>query len=187
MRLTADRIAPLGATTEEHRRNGRDPADVQGNPSWGPRALCGWSPEPLPADTALKRRVDRVLVGNLPAIVMVATVVALLNLVPHIPLRAGLAIDGLAALIGGGWCSLNFWRCRHAHCLVTGVGWLALSLFVFVEAGIGHSSMGGDEQPLFLAVLAAALIFEFAWYLARHTQAIGPARQTLPNVHGKGC
>ncbi|MGH9206929.1 MAG: hypothetical protein ACRD1G_10280 [Acidimicrobiales bacterium] len=140
----------------------------------GPRALCGWSPQPLPADTAVKRRVDRLLVGNAPAIVMVATVIALLNVAPHLPIRAGLAVDGVAALIGGGWCSLNFWRCRHARCLVTGLGWLGLSVFVFVEAGLGHSSIGGNEQPVLLAVLAAALIFEIAWYLARHTQAVGP-------------
>lgn len=29
----------------------------------GPRALCGWSPPSRAADTALKRRVDRIRVG----------------------------------------------------------------------------------------------------------------------------
>lgn len=176
MRVAADRNAPPEPTSENWRRNERDHGDRPGNPSCGPRAVCGWSPQPLPADTALKRRVDRVLVGNVAAIVMVIVVVALLNLAPHLPTRAGLVVDGLAALVGGGWCSLNFWRCRHAHCLVTGVGWLALSVFVFVEAGIGRSSIGGNEQPVFLAILAAALIFEITWYLARHTHAIGPDR-----------
>ncbi|MGH8997119.1 MAG: hypothetical protein ACRDYB_14005 [Acidimicrobiales bacterium] len=176
MRVAADRNAPPGMTTEEQCRNERDHVNPSGNPSCGPRALSGWSPQPLPADTTLKRRVDRVLVGNVPAMVMVVVVVALLNVAPHLPTRAGLVMDGLAALVGGGWCSLNFWRCRHAHCLVTGVGWLALSVFVFVEGGIGRSSIGGNEQPVFLAVLAVALIFETTWYLARHTHAIGPDR-----------
>ncbi|MGH9920461.1 MAG: hypothetical protein ACRD6W_16525 [Nitrososphaerales archaeon] len=143
-------------------------------PACGPRALCGWSPPPLPADSQLKRRVDRILVGNVPALVMIAAVVALLNIAPHLTERTGLAVDGLAALTGGTWCSLNFWRCRHAHCLVTGAGWLVLSIFVFIESGIGHSIIGGDEQPVLLGVLAAALIFECVWYRARHTNAVGP-------------
>jgi hypothetical protein len=104
---------------------------------------------------------------------MVAIVIALLNLGPHLPLRAELAVDGVAALVGGTWCSLNFWRCRHAHCLVTGAGWLGLSVFAFVESGLGHSIIGGDEQPIFLAVLAAALIFECAWFATHHSNAIG--------------
>ncbi|MGH9298455.1 MAG: hypothetical protein ACRDZT_00895 [Acidimicrobiales bacterium] len=170
--MTTNRIAHPDASTEELRRNQRDSGNGHADPSSGPRALCGWSPQPLPADTALKRRVDRVLVGNLPAIVMVAAVVAFLNIAPHLPIRAGLAVDGIAALFGGGWCSLNFWRCRHAHCLVTGFGWLALGVFVFVEAGIGHSIIGGYEQPVFLGVLAIALIFECGWYHARHTNAV---------------
>lgn len=172
MRLRADDVEPSGPITEEHRSTERDPSGTRASPSCGARALCGWSPQPLPADTVLKRRVDRLLVGNAPAVVIVATVVALLNVAPHLPIRAELAVDGVAALIGGGWCSFNFWRCRHAHCLVTGVGWLALSVFVFVEAGLGHSSIGGNEQLVFLAVLGAALAFEGGWFLRRHTNAV---------------
>jgi hypothetical protein len=136
------------------------------------RALCGWSPAPSPADTALKRTVDRVLTGNAPAIVMLVLVVGLLNLAPHLPTRGELATVGLAGLAGGAWCSLNFWRCRHAHCVVTGVGWLALGAFTFAEASLGHSVIGGYEQPVFLGVLALALVFECAWYLAHHSYAI---------------
>jgi|SRR5579863_1313583 len=136
------------------------------------RALCGWSPPALPADTPLKTRVDRLLVGNAPTVALIAWVVALLNIAPHFPLRAGLAVDGLAALGVGGWCSLNFWRCRHAHCLVTGTGWLTLSLFFFVESGLGHSLIGGDEQPAFLGVLGAAVVFEGCYFLTRRTNAL---------------
>jgi hypothetical protein len=67
---------------------------------------------------------------------------------------------------------LSHWRCRHAHCLVAGPGWLALSAFVFIEATIGHSLIGGNEQPVFLGIVGVAVIFEFAWYSIRHTNAV---------------
>lgn len=126
----------------------------------------------LPADTSLKRAADIVRVGNIAAVGVLMVVIGLLNLAAHLPLRPSLAVDGLAALVAGGWCSLNFWRCRHAHCLITGPGWLALAVFAFIEAGVGHSVIGGNEQLVFLAVLGVALAFEGAWYLRRHTNAV---------------
>jgi hypothetical protein len=137
------------------------------------RGLGGWSPVRLPADTDVKRRVDRILPRRgMPVIVYFVAVAALLALAPYLPVRAELALDGLAALVGGTWCTANFWRCRHAHCVVTGAGWLALSAFVFAEAGLGHSLIAGDEQPVFLGVLAVGLGFEAAWYLIRGTNAV---------------
>ena len=103
---------------------------------------------------------------------MILLVIGLQNVAPHLPVRAALAFDGLAALAGGGWCALNFWRCRHAHCLVTGTGWLSLSLLIFAEAGIGHSLIHGDEQLIFLGVLLAALAFEALWFLTHRTNAL---------------
>ncbi|MGH2719101.1 MAG: hypothetical protein ACRDJU_11025 [Actinomycetota bacterium] len=160
-----------GLTEAQQRRDTRR-SQTASSEYCGPRALCGWSPPPLPADTTLKSRVDRILGGNLPALVMIAIVVGLLNVAPHLATRPALALEGLGAFVGGAWCSLNFWRCRHAHCLVTGAGWLALSVFVFAEAAIGHSVIGGYEQPVLLGVLAAALLFECGWYSARHTNAV---------------
>ena len=100
--------------------------------------------------------------------------IALLNLARILPAPACLIVDGAAALGAGTWCALNFWRCRHAHCLITGTGWLALALFAFAEAGTGtgHSLIGGDEQLVFVAVLAIGLIFEGAWYLTHRTNAL---------------
>ena len=138
------------------------------------RALFGWSPPDLPADTALKRRADRLLPrSGWAAALYCAAVVALLNLAPHLPERGNLAVDGLAALAAAAWCGLNFWRCRHAHCIVTSTGWAALSLLAFAGAVVGHSLIGGYEQPVFLVVLAAAIVFEVAWRLARGSNAIG--------------
>lgn len=140
--------------------------------SCGGRALCGWSPPSLPADSDMKRRVDRIRLGNTAAIGVVVVVVGLLNLAAHLPVRPALVVDGLAGLAAGGWCSLNYWRCRHAHCFITGPGWLAFGVFALVEAGLGHSLIGGYEQPVFLGVLGPAVLFETGWYLARHTNAI---------------
>jgi hypothetical protein len=148
-------------------------------------ALWGWSPPDRPADTRLKRRADRLLPrSGVPAVVCFAAVVGLLVLAPHLPIRADLAADGLAALAGGAWCGLNFWRCRHAHCAVTSAGWLALSVLAFTEAALGHSLISGYEQPVFLAVLAAALAFETAWRRVRGTNAITP--RIARRAAGKG-
>jgi hypothetical protein len=156
---------------------------AQSDPGGGTsRALCGWSPPPLPADTAGKRWVDRVLPRTgLPVISFYVAVVALLMLAPRFPIRAELALDGLAALAAGGWCAANFWRCRHAHCLISGVGWLALSAFVVAEVVLGRSVIKGDEQLVFLGILAAALVFEGAWFFSHGTNAVsltpaGPRR-----------
>ena len=138
-----------------------------------PRALWGWSPPSLPPHTNLDRLVDRFLPRTgLPLVLCYAAVIAVLVGAPRLPLRAELAADGLAALIAGTWCALNFWRCRHAHCIVSGAGWLALAALSFVEAGLGRSMIHGDEQLVFLAVLVVALIFEGVWCLARGTNAI---------------
>src|SRR5215467_12048244 len=52
------------------------------------RALCGWSPPALPADTALKRAVDRFVpfTGG-PVIVFYLTVTAILLVAGFLPVR----------------------------------------------------------------------------------------------------
>ena len=149
------------------------------------RALWGWSPPDLPADTPLKRRADRLLPrSGVPTVACYAAVVGLLILAPRLPMAAALAADGLAALAAGAWCGLNFWRCRHAHCAVTSAGWLALSVLAFTGAALGHSLISGYEQPVFLAVLAAGLVFEAAWSWLRGSNAIALHR---PRRHANGA
>jgi hypothetical protein len=137
------------------------------------RALWGWSPPARPAGTRLEHRMDRILprTGRSCAVYFLA-VIALLSVAPHLPGRADLATDGLAALAAGSWCAVSFWRCRQAHCVISGVGWLGLALLAFAGAGLGHTVIGGYEQPVFLGVLVAALAFEGAWCLARGTNAV---------------
>jgi hypothetical protein len=81
-----------------------------------------------------------------------------------------------------GWCAVNFWRCRHAHCVITGAGWLALAAFSFLEAGLGRSVIHGDEGLVFLGVLGVGLAFEGAWYVARGTNAVSSSRSSW--AHG---
>lgn len=138
----------------------------------GSRALCGWSPPSLPANSGLKRRVDKVRLGGLAAVSILVIVVGLLNVAAHLPVRPALVVDGLAGLVAGGWCSLNYWRCRHAHCVVTGPGWLAFAALALVEAGLGHSLIAGYEQPVFTGILAVAVLLEMLWYVSRHTHAV---------------
>ncbi len=141
--------------------------------SCGPRALCGWSPPARAADTRAKRLVDRFLpTTGIPALTYFAAVVGLMLIAPLLPKHWELMMDGLAAMAAAAWCGLNFWRCRHAHCVVTACGWSALAALALGEAVIGRSLIGGDEQLVFLIVLAAGLAFEVVWYLARGTYAV---------------
>jgi hypothetical protein len=139
----------------------------------GPGAMFGWSPAPLPANSQLKRRIDRMMPrSGLSFVVFFAVIIALLNVGVILPRRLDLVAIGVASLTAGSWCAVNFWRCRHAHCVITGAGWLALAGFSFLEAGLGHSLIHGDEGLAFLGVLLLGLAFEGAWYVARGTNAV---------------
>jgi hypothetical protein len=151
------------------------------------RGLWGWSPAARPAVTPLERRVDRILprTGVSCALYLLA-VVALLSIAPHLPGRAGLAVDGLAALAAGTWCLLSFWRCRQAHCVVNGAGWLGLAVVAFAGTGLGHSVIGGYEQPVFVGVLVTALAFECVWRAARGTNAVTARSQHVSRSRASG-
>ena len=138
------------------------------------RASKGWSPPSLPADTQLKRLVDRFLPrAGMPVVVFFAVAIGTLSLASLVSNPAAeLVLEGSTALAAGGWCALNFWRCRHAHCLVTGVGWLGLSLLAFMEAGLGRSVIGGYERGLFVVVLVIGCVFEAAWQITHGTKAM---------------
>jgi len=140
--------------------------------SCAPRSLWGWSPPPLPADTWFKRLVDKFLPRTgLPVVIFFGSVIGLLVLGPHLPRREELAVDGVAALAAAGWCGLNFWRCRHAHCAVTAAGLLPLAALAFMEAGLGRTLIHGYEQLVFLGVLATGIVFEGVWYVAKGTNS----------------
>jgi hypothetical protein len=151
------------------------------------RALWGWSPAARPAVTPLQRRVDRMLPRTgVSCVLYFLAVVALLGIAPHLPGRADLAADGLAALAAGTWCVLSFWQCRQAHCVVSGAGWLGLALVAFAGAGLGHSVIGGYEQPVFVGVLVAAVAFESVWCAVRGTNAVTARSQHVSRSRASG-
>jgi hypothetical protein len=179
--MTIENTSISGRLTRDHRSAGMDTAGGSDR-----RASCCvpyarprvWSPPTLPADTPVKRRVDRLLPrSGLPVVMYFAAVIGLLGLAQALPAPGYLAVDTAAFLAGGSWCALNFWRSRQAHCLLTGSGWLLLALFTAAEAGRGRSLIGGDEQLVFLAVLALGLVFEAIWYLVHNNVAVTTAHR----------
>ncbi len=129
-----------------------------------------------------KRRLHRLLPAcGLPAIGYFAGVIALLGVAQILPPPAYLLVDAVAFLAAGSWCGVNFWRCRQAHCLATGSGWLLLAMFAVAEAGFGRSLIGGDEQLVFLGTLAIGLIFECVWNLMHRTSAVTRASRRTPD------
>jgi hypothetical protein len=152
----------------------------------GGRALCGWSPPSLTADTALKRRVDLIRGGNVAAAGIVIVVVGLLNLAAHLSVRPALVVVGLAGLAAGGWCSLNFWRCRHAHCVITRAGLVGLRV-VRTGRGVAWSQPdAGYEQPVFVGILGVAVLFELVWYAVHRTNAIASMAASNPLARSPG-
>lgn len=130
------------------------------------------SPSRLPADTASKHLVDRLQPTGSVQWPFFAFVGALVIAAPLLPTQPGLAVGAVASFAGGTWCLANFWRCREAHCIVTGGGWAALFLLQLVELGIGRSVIHGTESSVFLAILVIGLAFECVWQAAFGTNAV---------------
>lgn len=121
-----------------------------------------------------------------PAVVYFATVAIAVGVAAQLPAVPRLTFTGVASLAGGAWCAVNFWRCRHAHCLVTGAGWLALGGLALVGAVQGRSVLAGTERLLFVAVLGLGIVFEAVIYLARGSVSLGQApepRRGREHVH----
>lgn len=130
------------------------------------------SPPRLPADTASKHLVDRLQPTGFSQWLFFAVVGALVLAAPFLPTRPGLAVGALASFAGSAWCLANFWRCREAHCIVTGGGWAVLFALQLVELGIGRSVIHGTESSVFLAILVIGLVFECGWQMAFGTNAV---------------
>ena len=130
------------------------------------------SPPRLHADTASRRVVDLVLPTGAAERVYFVVVAALIVAAPLLPTRPGLAVGALAAFAASAWCLANFWRCREAHCVITGVGWGALFALQLAELGIGRSLIHGTESSAFLGILVIGLLFECGWQVAFGTNAL---------------
>ena len=130
------------------------------------------SPPRLPADSRSKRLVDALLPTGVAQWVFFASVAAAVSAAPYLQLRPGLALDLVATAAAAAWCLINFWRCREAHCVVTGFGWTGLAALELLELALGRSFISGDEGIAFVAILVAALVFEAVWRMRHGTNAI---------------
>ncbi|MGC2191780.1 MAG: hypothetical protein WA751_05550 [Candidatus Dormiibacterota bacterium] len=139
------------------------------------------SPPQLSGDTRSKRFTDRLLPRGLWLCLFFALIAIGVSAAPHLPLRAGLALGSVTTLLASTYCLLNFWRCREAHCIVSGTGWALLALFEFAELGVGRSLIDRSEGLAFLIVLALAYAFEATWRLRYGTNSVtGGARRGWP-------
>lgn len=138
--------------------------------------LC--SPPRLPADTRSKRFFDRIHPTGSAQWFYFAAIAAGISAAPHLPTRLGLGVGALFTFAASAWCVVNFWRCREAHCVVSGYGWAALGVFEVAELALGRSLIGGAESLVFVAVLVVAVVFELAWRARAGTSALISAGTT---------
>ena len=134
--------------------------------------LCERPPS-LAATRGWHSRADRFLIGSRPLIVPVFVLLGFLASFAgsRIPERWSVLPLAVYFLTVGGWCSLNFARCREAHCAITGAGLTALAGAAFVAVGLGRDW----RDPLWLAalgVLVAGFLFETIWTAAHGHNAV---------------
>jgi hypothetical protein len=85
--------------------------------------------------------------------------------------EAGLAVTAAYLTVHSTYCLASFLRCREAHCIVTGAGWLVLA-----AVAAGGALAGQDVRravwDAFLAVTIAGFTFEFVWKAIRGSNAL---------------
>jgi len=146
-----------------------EPPDRNAAPSGVP-LFC--SPPSMAADTRAKRLADRLLPTGGGQWVFFAAVAIAISVAPTLAHEPGLAVDLVATIAASTWCLVNFWRCREAHCIVTGTGWAALAVLVAIELAAGRSFVLGSEGLVFLAILVVGVGFEALWRLRHKTNAL---------------
>ncbi len=83
----------------------------------------------------------------------------------------GLWLAAAYFLVFGSYCLANFARCREAHCVVTGWGWLALGVIGTWGAFTGHDVLGVLWNA-FAVVAIAGFAFEAVWTTTQGTHAL---------------
>lgn len=135
-------------------------------------------PPRLTADTRAKRVADRVLPRGVWQWLYFAAVAVGVAAAPALPLRSGLGLALAATVAASWWCLVNFWRCREAHCVVSGLGWAALAALEVVELALSRSFLFGSEGLFFIAILVVAFGFESFWR-ARHGTSVLTGHRSL--------
>jgi len=131
-----------------------------------------WSPPPIAADSRARRLAGRALPTGRGQWVFFAAVAIAVSVAPTLARGPGLALDLVATAAASAWCLINFWRCREAHCIVTGTGWAALAVLIAIELAAGRSFVLGSEGLVFLAILIIGVGFEVTWRLRHGTNAL---------------
>lgn len=130
------------------------------------------SPPRLPANTRPERFADRLLPTGAGQWIFFAVVAVGIGAAPHMPTRSRLALDAVVTIAASSWCLVNFWRCREAHCVVSGYGWATLGLLEVIELALDRSLIRGTEGLVFVAILFAALVFQCVWRARSGTNAL---------------
>lgn len=100
------------------------------------------------------------------------------QLADQLPSRYAMLPAVVYFLILGGWCSLNFARCREAHCLITGAGFAALAIAALVAVGI-HAHWYNLLSLMILPLLIAGLAFEVVWTSRHGENAVRSGRNVV--------
>jgi len=83
----------------------------------------------------------------------------------------GLLLEAAFLLVAGTYCLANFFRCREAHCIVTGVGWSALAI-ASLSAAVAGRDIRSTAWIAFLAIAVTGHGFEAIWKLAHGSNAL---------------
>jgi processive 1,2-diacylglycerol beta-glucosyltransferase len=75
---------------------------------------------------------------------------------------------------------LGIWRCRNVDCLVTGAGWLALSLLALAGAGLWHNVISGYDR--WLQGTPGRLRARSDWDFQVDTSAFSGVAERLPGI-----
>jgi hypothetical protein len=132
--------------------------------------LC--SPPRLKADTDAKRVIDRILPTGAWRCAFFIAIAVGISAAGQLPTTPGLALGAATTFGASGHCLLNFWRCREAHCIISGSGWAALGLFETAEIALGQSLIHRNEGAVFVVILGAAVAFEAFWRTRHGTNAL---------------
>lgn len=126
---------------------------------------------------------DRFLIASrawlIPAVLLLG--IGAGQLADQLPSRYAMLPAAVYCLLLGGWCSLNFARCREAHCLITGAGFDALAIAALVAVGI-DAHWYNLLSLLILPLLIAGVAFEVVWTRRHGENAVRSARNVANQI-----
>jgi hypothetical protein len=124
---------------------------------------------------------DQVLITTRPWLIPAAVMLGIGagQVANQLPSRYAMLPAAVYFLVLGGWCSLNFARCREAHCLITGAGFDVLALAALAAFGLDRHWYN-LLSLLILPVLVAGFSFEVVW-TSRHGDNAVRSRRSVAN------